>query len=55
MHTTSHTVQNFILNLFSSNKGSHYVEVLREECQKAFEEAGNRWIRDDFIGWCDVR
>lgn len=46
MHTTSYTMQNFILNLYSSDPKSGYIEVLREECRKVFDEAGNCWSRD---------
>ncbi|CAH0051930.1 unnamed protein product [Clonostachys solani] len=45
LHTTSFTMQDFILNLFSTNSSFGYVEILREECVAALEESGGRWDR----------
>jgi cytochrome P450 len=45
LHTTSFTMQDFILNLFSTDPSLGYVEILREECAAALEEAGGTWTR----------
>lgn len=46
LHSTSFTMQNLILDLFSSDPSLGYVEALREECASVLEEAGGSWTRD---------
>ncbi|KAI0200206.1 ent-kaurene oxidase [Astrocystis sublimbata] len=43
LHTTSFTVHNLILDLVSSDPSKCYIEALREECARVFEEAGGSW------------
>lgn len=45
MHTTSFTISNLLLNLFSSNPSHGYVEALREECRTVLDAAGGTWTR----------
>ncbi|KAI0435912.1 cytochrome P450 [Xylaria telfairii] len=46
MHTTSFTMQNFILNLFSSDPSLGYVETLRNECEQVILKAKGVWSRE---------
>ena len=45
MHSTSYTVQNLLLDLASSNPSLGYIEALREEAARVFNEAGGSWTR----------
>lgn len=46
LHSTSFTVQNVILDLFSSDPSLGYVETLREEARVVLAKAGGVWTRD---------
>ncbi|KAI0451599.1 cytochrome P450 [Xylaria acuta] len=46
MHTTSLTMQGLIQNLAATDSSLSYIEILREECRAALEEAGGTWTRD---------
>ncbi|RYP59541.1 hypothetical protein DL769_008483 [Monosporascus sp. CRB-8-3] len=46
LHTTAFTMQDFILNLFSTDPSLGYVEILREECATVLGEAGGVWTRN---------
>lgn len=46
LHSTSFTVQNVILDLFSSDPSLGYVEILREEAKTVLASAGGIWTRD---------
>jgi len=45
MHTTSFTVSNLLLNIFSLDPSQGYIEALREECRTVHDEAGGIWTR----------
>ncbi|CAN9385110.1 cytochrome P450 [Alternaria alternata] len=46
LHSTSFTVQNVILDLFSSDPAMGYVDALREEAASVLAKAGGVWTRD---------
>jgi hypothetical protein len=46
LHSTSFTVQNVILHLFSQDPSLGFVEALRELCRTVLAEAGGSWTRD---------
>lgn len=46
LHSTSFTVQNVILDLFSSDPSLGYVDTLREEARVVLAKAGGVWTRD---------
>ncbi|RYP13800.1 hypothetical protein DL767_010579 [Monosporascus sp. MG133] len=46
LHTTAFTIQDFILNLFSTDPSLGYVEILREECTTVLGEARGAWTRN---------
>ncbi|KAF7531947.1 hypothetical protein G7054_g8381 [Neopestalotiopsis clavispora] len=45
MHTTSYSVSNVIVNLFSSDPSLGYVETLREECRRVLAQNNGVWTR----------
>jgi hypothetical protein len=46
LHSTSFTVQNVILDLFSSDPAMGYVDALRDEAASVLAKAGGVWTRD---------
>jgi cytochrome P450 len=46
LHSTSFTVQNVILDLFSSDPELGFVDALREEAASVFAKFGGSWTRD---------
>lgn len=44
--TTSYTVQNALLDLFSSDPSLKYAEILRDEAAKALESTGGIWTSE---------
>lgn len=46
LHSTSFTVQNVILDLFSSDPSLGYVDALRDEASAVLAKAGGVWTRD---------
>lgn len=46
LHSTSYTVQNMILDLYSCEQSESLVADLRDECASALEEAGGSWTRE---------
>lgn len=46
LHSTSYTVQNMILDLYSCEQSESLVADLRDECASALQEAGGSWTRD---------
>jgi hypothetical protein len=46
LHSTSFTVQNVILDLFSSDPAMGYVEALRDEAASVLAKSGGVWTRD---------
>ncbi|KAK2745533.1 hypothetical protein FQN57_003658 [Myotisia sp. PD_48] len=46
LHSTSYTVQNVILDLFSTDPELGFVDAMREECAQVLEEAGGSWTFD---------
>jgi cytochrome P450 len=46
MHTTSFTLTNALLDLFSEKQSVGTVEDLRGECTRVLEEAGGIWTQD---------
>jgi hypothetical protein len=46
MHTTSFTLTNTLLDLFSEKQNIGTVEDLRDECARVLEEAGGIWTQD---------
>lgn len=45
LHSTSYTVQNMILDLYSCEQSESLVADLRDECASALKEAGGSWTR----------
>ncbi len=46
LHSTSFTVQNVILDLFSSDPAMGYVDALRDEASSVLAKSGGVWTRD---------
>lgn len=46
LHTTSFTMQNLILDLFSTDPSLGYIEALRAECATALAESEGKWTRE---------
>jgi hypothetical protein len=46
LHSTSYTVQNLILDLYSSKETLGIIEDLREESERVLKEAGGEWTRE---------
>ncbi|KAI4691365.1 uncharacterized protein J4E84_003658 [Alternaria hordeiaustralica] len=46
LHSTSFTVQNVILDLFSSDPAMGYVDALRDEAASVLAKSGGVWTRD---------
>ncbi|KAL9078623.1 MAG: hypothetical protein Q9157_002462 [Trypethelium eluteriae] len=46
IHTSSITITNVILNIYSSPRCGEFVESLREECTRVFRAHGGRWSKD---------
>ena len=46
LHSTSFTVQNVILDLFSSDPSLGYVDALRDEAASVLAKSGGVWTRD---------
>ena len=46
LHSTSFTVQNVILDLYSSDPAMGYVDALRDEAASVLAKAGGVWTRD---------
>jgi hypothetical protein len=46
LHSTSFTVQNVILDLFSSDPALGFVDALRDEAASVFAKFGGTWTRD---------
>jgi hypothetical protein len=46
LHSTSFTVQNVILDLFSSDPALGYVDALRDEAASVLAKFGGSWTRD---------
>ncbi|CAG9998330.1 unnamed protein product [Clonostachys byssicola] len=46
LHSTSYTVQNLILDLYTCENSAELVKCLREEAAAVLKEAGGSWTRD---------
>jgi hypothetical protein len=46
MHSTSFTITNTILDLYSSPRAEEFVAGLREECEGLLKENGGQWTRE---------
>ncbi|KAI1822654.1 ent-kaurene oxidase [Xylaria intraflava] len=46
LHTSSFTLQNFILDLMSTDPSLGYVDTLRRECVNALKQSNGVWTRD---------
>ncbi|KAL5378442.1 hypothetical protein PMIN06_010391 [Paraphaeosphaeria minitans] len=46
MHSTSFTITNTILDLYSSPRAEEFVAGLREECERLLKESGGVWTKE---------
>lgn len=45
IHTTSMTMANVILDLYSSERSADFVDGLREECDRLLAQNGGEWTK----------